>query len=167
MLEELLNYKSKSEAQIKHLEEELRAVKSKKGKENVVDKSLVSKTDKLEVDFERLKSEFELLKLCQRTQQNKKVEKKIKDTSPNNLKCNICQLTFQTGTGLKVHVDLEHRILPVSETELKCKHCVITCSDLNVMKKHILREHKFMCTTCPETFKEECTLKTHTNIAHS
>ena len=53
MLEELLNYKSKSEAQIKHFEEELRAVKSKKGKEKVVDKSLVSKTDKLEVDFGR------------------------------------------------------------------------------------------------------------------
>ena len=56
MLEELLNYKSKSEARIKHLEEELRAVKSKKGKEKVVDKSLVSKTDKLEVDFGRLKN---------------------------------------------------------------------------------------------------------------
>ena len=72
MLEELLNYKSKSEAQIKHLEAELRAVKSKKEKEKVVDKSLVSKTDQLEVDFEKLKSEFELLKLSQRTQQNKK-----------------------------------------------------------------------------------------------
>ena len=167
MLEELLDYKSKSEAQIKHLEEELQAVKSKKGKEKVVDKSLVSKTELLEVDFKKLKSEFELLKLCQRNQQNKKVEKKIKETSPNNLKCNICQSTFQTGTGLTVHVDLEHPIHPVNETELKCKHCVITCSDINVMKKHILREHKFKCTECPETFKEECTLTTHTNIAHT
>ena len=50
-------------------------MKSKKGKVKVVDKSLVSKTEKLEVDFGRLKCEFELLKLCQRTQQNKKVEK--------------------------------------------------------------------------------------------
>ena len=41
MLEELLNYKSKSEAQIKHLEEEFRAVRTKKGKEKVVDKSSV------------------------------------------------------------------------------------------------------------------------------
>ena len=55
MLEELLSYKNKSEAQIKHLEEELRAVKSKKGKENVVDKSLVSKTDKLKLILKDLK----------------------------------------------------------------------------------------------------------------
>ena len=53
----------------------------------------------------------------------------IRETSPNHLKCNICQLTFQTGTGLTVHVDLEQPILPVSETELKCKHCV-TARDL-------------------------------------
>ena len=58
MFEELLNNKSKSEALIKHLEEELRSVKAKKGKEKLVDKSLVSKTDKLEVDFRRLKREF-------------------------------------------------------------------------------------------------------------
>ena len=70
------------------------------------------------------------------------------------MKCNICQLTFQTGTGLAVHVDLEHPILPVSETELKCKHCVITCYDLNVMKKHILREHRFMCTTFQKHLKK-------------
>ena len=74
-------------------------------------------------------------------------------------------LTFKTGTGLKVHTDLEHPTQG-NEAELKCKHCVITCSDLNVMKKHILREHKFKCTQCTEAFKEECKLKTHTTNAH-
>ena len=158
----LLDYKSESEAKIKHLEEELKAIKSKKGKENVVD---MCKTERLLVDFEKLKSEFQLLKLCQRNQINKNVEKDNQDTSLNDLKCNICNLTFKTGTGLKVHTDLEHPT-QVSEAELKCKHCVITCSDLNVMKKHILREHKFKCTQCTEAFKEECKLKTHTTNAH-
>ena len=77
-LKELLNYKSISEAKMNHHEEELKAVKSQKVKENVVDTSLVSKTEQLGVDFEKLKSEFELLKLCQRNQLNKKVERKIK-----------------------------------------------------------------------------------------
>ena len=45
----LLDYKSKSEARIKHLEEELKAIKSKKRKENVVD---MCKTEQLGVDFE-------------------------------------------------------------------------------------------------------------------
>ena len=121
----------------------------------------MSKTEHLGVDFEKLMSEFELLKLCQRNQLNKKVEKKIQETIPNNLKCNICQFTFQTGTGLKVHTDLEHPAQPVNEAELKCKHCVIT-----VMKKHILREHKYECTQCPEAFKEECELKTHPTNTH-
>ena len=105
------------------------------------------------------------MKLCQRNQIDKKFEKKNQKTSQNDLKCNICNLTFKTGTGLKVHTDLEHPT-QVNEAELKCKHCVITCSDLNVMKKHILREHKFKCTQCAEAFKEECKLKIHTTNAH-
>ena len=62
----LLDYKSKSEAKIKHLEEELKAIKLKKGKLSVADTSVVSKTEQLTVNFYKLKSEFELLKLCQR-----------------------------------------------------------------------------------------------------
>ena len=146
--------------------EELKAVKCKKGKENVVDTSFVSKTEQLETNFEKLKSEFELLKLCQRNQTNKNVDKKIQETSFNVLKCNICKSTFQTGSGLKVHIDLEHPTQPVNEAELKCNHCIITCSDIDVMKKHILREHNFKCTQCQKVYKEECTLKTHTSHAH-
>ena len=123
------------------------------------------KTEQLGLDFEKLKSEFQLLKLCQRNQINNNCEKKYQEISPNDLKCNSCNLTFMTGTGLMVHTDLEHPT-QLNEDELKCKHCVITCSDLNVMKKHILCEHKFKCTQCTEAFKEECKLKTHTTNAH-
>ena len=102
------------------------------------------------------------MKLCQINQPKKNKP----ESSSNELKCSICKLIFQTGTGLKVHTDIEHPTQPVNEAELKCKHCVITCSDLNVMKKHILHEHKYECTQCPEWYKEECELKTHTTNTH-
>ena len=73
-------------------------------------------------------------------------------------------MKFNTGTGLNVHIDLEHPTKPMNEAKLKCKHCVITCSDLNVMSKHILREHKFKCTQCLDAFKEEGKLETQ--ISH-
>ena len=123
------------------------------------------KTEQLQVYFEKLKSEFQLLKLCRRNQINTNVKKKNQETSLNDLKYSICNLIFKTGTGLKVYTDLEQRT-QVNEAELKFKHCVITCSVLNVMKKDILCEHNFKYTQCTEAFKEECRLKTHTTNAH-
>ena len=79
-------------------------------------------------------------------------------------------MKFNTGTGLNVHIDLEHPTKPMNEAKFICKNCVITCSDLNVMSKHILHEHKtclndlFKCTQCLGAFKEEGKLKTH--ISH-
>ena len=57
------------------------------------------------------------------------MDKKNQETRPNDLKCNICKLPFQTGNGLKVYID------QVNEADLKCKLCIIFGSDLNVMKK--------------------------------
>ena len=76
-------------------------------------------------------------------------------------------MIFQTGTGLKGHIDLEQPTKIVIKAELKCKHFVITWSDQIVTKKHILREHKFECTKCFEAFKEESKLKTHISNAQS
>lgn len=165
-LKELLDYKSKSEAKIKKLEEELKTVNLKKPKEKLFDTSLVSKTDKLGKDFEKLKSEFELLKMCQRTQATKAIETKVHDTSLKDIKCSICNKPFQTRSGLKVHTDIEHPPLQNNEAEIKCNQCGISCSDLVVLNKHNLREHKFKCEQCHETFKEEGKLKSHTAQAH-
>ena len=166
-LKELQVFKNQSEVKIKSLEEELKLVKSKKGKEQSTDSSLVSRMNKLEVEFEQLKSEFELLKLCRINQKTKTVQKKAKEASSNAIKCTKCDLTFQTGSGLKVHIDLEHPTQIVIEADLRCKHCVITCSDQIVMNKHILREHKFKCTKCIEAFQEESMLTAHISNAHS
>ena len=69
----------------------------------------VKKNYKLEVESDQLKSEFKLL-----NQNAKTIEKKIKEASPKGIKCNACYLIFQTGTWLKVDIDLEqgrfHRI---------------------------------------------------------
>ena len=75
-------------------------------------------------------------------------------------------MKFNTGTGLTVHIDLEHPTKPMNEATLKSKQCVITCSDLNVMSKHIKHEHKFKCTQSLDAFKEDGKLKTHIFHVH-
>ena len=105
-------------------------------------------------EFKKLKSEFELFKLCQRNQMTKTADDKKLGISSKSVKCNTCDSAFQTESGLKVHNDLVHNKEPVSKEKLICKHCTITCSDLDVMNKHIVREHKFKCQECNATFKE-------------
>ena len=51
----LIDHKSKLEAKIKHLEEEFKTIKFGKGKEILADRSLMSKTEQLGVNFEKLR----------------------------------------------------------------------------------------------------------------
>ena len=68
-----------------------------------------SQVGKLQNEFKLLKSEFDLLKLCQRNQTYKKTSlTKVRDKVIIN-KCYFCDLTFQTEAGLKVQMDLEHQ----------------------------------------------------------
>ena len=60
-------------------------MKSKNGKEKLVDVSLLSKTDDLKVEFDKILSEFELLKLCQRNINNKKLRSQIKRSLLKNI----------------------------------------------------------------------------------
>ena len=50
-----MDHKSKSEAKIKHLEEEFKTIESGKRKEIQADRSLMSKTEQFGVNFEKLR----------------------------------------------------------------------------------------------------------------
>ena len=82
------------------------------------------------------------------------------------IKCNVCDLTLKTDSGLKVHTDLTHRNVSGSQGKVECSHCHEKFSDLTLMKKHNKREHRFPCKQCPKTFKEKLTLNMHKNAYH-
>ena len=67
------------------------------------------------------------------------------DFKSKYIKCNDFDITFQTNSGLKVHIDLIHGNESVNQDELKCNHCLIKCSDLTVLTKHMKRDQKFKC----------------------
>ena len=79
--------------------------------------------------------------------------KKTKESNVKFIKCNECDLSFKTDSGLMVHTDLMHMNVPVNQDKLECSHCPKAFSDLRVMKKHNKIEHKFKCKLCPKTFK--------------
>ena len=160
-VKKLLQFKIDSEPKIKSLEKEVQSLKKKKVNEMTCKLNHLPEVESLTENSVKLKSEFELLKLCQRNQNIKLSENKDQGTSSKCLECNECDLIFQTATGLKVHNDLVHQKESVAPEELKCKHCFVTCSDLVVIKKHIAREHRFQCKECDATFKEESDLKSH------
>ena len=112
------------------------------------------------------KSEFELLKLCQRNQVTKSADDKNTGISSKKVKCNTCESVYQKESGLKVHNNLVHNKEPASKEKLRCKHCMITCSDLDFINKHIVCEHNFKCQECNATFKEECNLQVHAKTSH-
>ena len=85
------------------------------------DVSLLSKTENLKVEFDKNLSEFELLKLCHRNLNNKKVEKSNQEIIIEEYKWNFCDMKFNTGTVLNVHIDLEHPTKPMNETKFKGK----------------------------------------------
>ena len=165
-LKELLEYKINSEAKIRRLEIEVKSLKTKSVNGNKTKATKFPGPESLSDEFAKLKSEFALLKLCQRNQITKTADDKISGVSYTSVKCNVCESVFQTESGLKVHNDIVHHKEPVNKEELKCKHCIITCSGLDVMKKHMVREHRFKCKECNATFKEECNLQAHTNTSH-
>ena len=109
---------------------------------------------------------MDLLILCQRNINDKKVEKSNQEINIDEHRCNFCDMKFNTGTGLTVHIDLEHPTKPINKAKLKCKPCVITCSDLNVMSKHIICDHKCKSTECLDAFKEESKLETPISHVH-
>ena len=121
--------------------------------------------NELKQEFVKLKSEFELLQLCQRNNNTRLISYNIPVISSKCINCN--DLVFKTETGLKVHNDLVHQTENESKEDLKCKHCKITYSDLEVMKKHNEREHIFKCKICDETCKVEVLLNTHSSAAHA
>ena len=127
-VKELLQFKLDSEAKIKSLEKEVQSFKKKKVNEMTNKPTDLPEVESLTENFVKLKSEFELLKLCQRNQSIIPSENKDQERRSKCIKCNECDLIFQTATGLKVHNDLVHPIESVSPEDLKCKHCIITCS---------------------------------------
>lgn len=166
-VKQLLEFKVKSEEKITSLQQEVISLKQKKGNEtaNKSDKSTVENV--LKQEFVKLKSEFELLKLCQRKNNSRLLTNNVLATSSADIKCNICDSVFKTESGMKVHNDLVHQNKNAVKENLKCKRCNITCSDSEVMVKHNEREHKFKCTICDKTFKEEHLLKTHSSTGHA
>ena len=106
---ELLELKVKSEAKTKSLQQEVNSVKQNQasGKPNKYVNILAE--NKLRQEFVKLKSEFELLKLCQRNNNTKILANNVSVTGYNCRKCNACDLVFQTESGLKVHNDLVHQ----------------------------------------------------------
>ena len=162
-VKELLEYKKNSEAKIQNLEKELKSVILKKDNKHIKDDEFsVRETEQIKKDFIKLKSEFNLLKLCQRNKICKTVESKNPERDLNKIKCNDCDLEFKTKNGLKVHIELLHPPQLCTQGNFKCKYCVISCSDSDVMKKHMEREHKFICHKCNKTFIEENLFKRHT-----
>ena len=123
--------------------------------------SVTEKWNKSKRTCINLKSEFQLLKLCQSHKISKTVEIKKLRKDINEIKCNDCALKFKTENGLKVHIELVHPNQFCKQDTLKCKYRVISCSDSDVMKKHMEREHKFICHKCNDTFKEERRFKSH------
>lgn len=162
-VKELLDYKKNSEAKIYNLEKELKSVQLKKDKKHIkVGEVSVRGTEQIKKDFIKLKSEFELLKLCQRNQISKTVELKNPERELNKIKCTDCDLKFKTENGLKVHIELVHSPKLSNQDSLRYKYCVISCSDSDVMKKHLEREHKFIGHQCNITFIEENIFKSPT-----
>ena len=80
--------------------------------------------------------------------------------------CNVCDLTFKTDSGLKVHTDLLHRSVPCNQGKVECCHCLKKFSDLIVLKKHNRSKHKLVCKQCPKTFNKKLALNIHRNTYH-
>ena len=156
----------KSEAKIIGLQKEIISFKLKKTNESNNKPDKLTAESELKQEFVKLKTEFELLKLCQRNNNTMLLASNIQATSSKGIKCNACGLVFKTESGLKVHNDLLHQQENVIEN-IKCKPCSITCSDSEVMMKHNEREHKFKCQKCNETFKEDYLLHTHSTRSHA
>ena len=135
-----------SEAKNLNLEKELKSSLLTHDKKNIKDEEFIDKEmEQIKKDFINLKSEFQLLKLCQRNQVSKTVEMNKHGKDINEIKCNGCALKFKTENGLKVHIELIHPNQICNQATLKCKYCVISCTDSDVMKKHKEREHRFIC----------------------
>ena len=114
-VKELLEYKTKSEAKINSLEQEVKSLKTKSVNENKTKRSKLPEVKLISDEFKKLKSEFELFKLCQRNQMTKTADDKKLGISSKSVKCNTCDSAFQTESGLKVHNDLVHYKEPVSK----------------------------------------------------
>ena len=126
---ELLEFKVKSEAKFVSLQQEVNSLKPNKSNENTNKYVKLTEKHELRQEFVKLKSEFELLKLCQRNNNTKFFGNNVSVTGSNCRKCNVCDLVFKTESCLKVHNGLVLQKENVSTEDLKYKHCNITCSD--------------------------------------
>ena len=75
-VKELLDYKIKSEANMNSLEKEVKSLKTTSFNDNKTQRSKLPEVVSISNEFAKLKSEFELLKLCQRIQVTKSADDK-------------------------------------------------------------------------------------------
>ena len=114
-VKELLDYKIKSEANMNSLEKEVKSLKTTSFNDNKTQRSKLPEVVSISNEFAKLKSEFELLKLCQRNQVTKSADDKNTRISSKKVKCNTCESVYQKEFGLKVHNNLVHNREPASK----------------------------------------------------
>ena len=82
------------------------------------------------------------------------------------IKCDFCEITFQTPNALTKHKRIVHKAKPKkikSEVYFECRDK--TCSEkfktYNKIKEHIAQNHTFTCSACNESFKTKYEEKMH------
>ncbi|XP_058059561.1 zinc finger protein 624-like [Anopheles bellator] len=76
------------------------------------------------------------------------------------VECFFCDMTFESRTERKFHVDEEHSAI----AENKCKLCGIVLKSRAALSSHILKHNRqsdLVCTVCSKTFTVKATLQRH------
>ena len=92
---ERLEFMVKSEAKIKRHQQEVNSLKENKSNEKTIKYVKLPAENDLRQEFVKLKSEFELPKLCQRNNNTKLLANNVSVTGSNSSKCNACDFFLQ------------------------------------------------------------------------
>ena len=82
----------------------------------------------------------------------------------NLLKCTICATTYQSESGLKLHIKSVH-----NEIRHQCKICghqTTQSSSLNFHIRTIHQDIKHICKYCDKSFKQKSEVKNHIEKFH-
>ena len=94
--------------------------------------------------------------------ENMKCSQKVKN-GKNSLQCTICNKTFNSSIGVKIHITKQHR----NEKKKVCQHCNLTFITLERLEEHASRcRLKHICKKCQEKFDNETSLRNHIQEKH-